>query len=89
MTDSTPEGNGSVTEQLYVVRTAVEYFMTVLNEDGQTQGLTLEMSQRMLSDVIETDGLAPLVEYVKRYCDVIDGPEAAECIAAEITAADI
>ena len=46
------------------------------------------MSQQMLSDVIKGCGLEPMLEYVKRYCDVIDGPEDAERIAADIVNGD-
>lgn len=69
------------TAQLSRIYSAVEY-MTDL--DGQDRTLVIEMSQEMLNDVIEGRGLRPLVDYVRRYCDVIDSPEDAERIAAEI-----
>lgn len=56
--------------------------------ENQTRSLTLDMSQQMLADIIEGRGVAPVVDYVKRYCDVIDGSDGAERIAAEILAAD-
>ena len=32
----------------------------------------------------QDQSLVPVLEYVKQYCDVIDGPEDAERIAADI-----
>ncbi|MGH3283603.1 MAG: hypothetical protein ACRDPD_02765 [Streptosporangiaceae bacterium] len=69
------------TTQLNRIYAAVEH-MTSL--EGQDHTLVIEMSQAMLNDVIEGRGLAPMVDYVGRYCDVIDGPEDAEQIAADI-----
>jgi len=60
---------------------AVDYMS---NLDGQDPALVIEMSQDMLNDVIEGRGLKPLVEYVKRYCDVTDSDADAERIAGEI-----
>lgn len=69
------------TTQLNRVYAAVEYFA---NLEGQDPVLTIEMSQAMLGDVIEGRELAPMIEYVKRYCDVVDSPADAEQIAADI-----
>jgi hypothetical protein len=52
--------------------------------EGQDRSLVIEMSQAMLNDIIETDGLAPMADYVARYCDVLDVPGDAERIAAAI-----
>lgn len=52
--------------------------------EGQDQGLVIDMSQAMLDTVINGEPLPPMLELVKRYCDVIDGPEDAERIAADI-----
>jgi hypothetical protein len=54
------------------------------NLDGQDADLVLDMSQQMLSDLINTGGIGPMVDYVKRYCDVIDGPDDAQRIADDI-----
>jgi hypothetical protein len=69
------------TTQLNRIYAAVDYFVEL---EGQDRSLTIEMSQAMLNDVIEGRGLAPLIDYVRKYCDVIDGPEDAERIAADI-----
>ena len=71
----------AITTQLNRVFSAVEYMSDL---EGQDKGLVIEMSQAMLSDVIEGDGLKPLVAYVRRYCDVIDSAADAERIAGEI-----
>jgi hypothetical protein len=60
---------------------AVDYMMELENQD---RPMVVEMSQAMLNDVIETGELRPMLDYVKRYCDVIDGPDDAERIAADI-----
>ena len=56
--------------------------------EGQDPILVLEMSQQMLSDVIYGRDPVPTVDYIKRFCDVIDGPEDAERIAADIVNGD-
>lgn len=70
-----------IIEQLNMAYGAVEYMAAL---DGQDRSLVIEMSQAMLNDIIETDGLAPMTEYIKRFCDVLDGPGDAERIAADI-----
>ena len=80
--DTTPTGPAA----LELIRAAVDY-LTTEDFEGQDKGLLIEMSQAMLADLIETDGLAPLAEYIGRYCSVISGPDDAERIAAEITGA--
>jgi hypothetical protein len=60
---------------------AVDYMSNLENQD---QTMVSEMSQAMLNDIIETGNLRPMLEYVKRYCDVIDGPDDAERIASDI-----
>ena len=54
------------------------------NLDGQDQVMVLEMSQQMISDLINDGDIRPMIEYVKRFCDVIDGPADAEQIADDI-----
>lgn len=70
-----------ITTDLNRIYAAVE---TLDQLEGQDKGLVIEMSQRMLDDVIEGRGLAEMVTYVKRYCDVIDSAEEAREIAAGI-----
>lgn len=72
---------GIMTDQLNRIYQAVDY---VTNLDGQDRSLVVEMSQAMLNDIIEGRDLAPMVEYVKRFCDVIDSAEDAERLAADI-----
>jgi len=67
--------------QLNSILSAVDYLSDL---EGQDKGLVIEMSQAMLGDVSEGRGLRPLVEYVGRYCDVIDSAADAERIAGEI-----
>ena len=71
----------AITTQLNRIFFAIDY---VADLEGQDKGLVIEMSQAMLSDVIEGRGLKPLAEYVGRYCDVIDSAADAERIAGEI-----
>lgn len=70
-----------MTEQLNRIYQAIDY---MTNLDGQDHSLVIEMSQAMLNDIIEGRDLRPMVEYVKRFCDVIDSAEDAEQIAADI-----
>lgn len=67
--------------QLNRIYQAVDY---MTNLDGQDHTLVIEMSQAMLNDLLEGRDLAPMVEYVRRFCDVLDSPEDAEQIAADI-----
>jgi hypothetical protein len=60
---------------------AVDY---ITNLEGQDIMLALEMSQQMISDVIETGELKPIIEYINHYCDVVDTPEDAQRIADDI-----
>lgn len=78
----TPHGSdpAAMTTQLNRMFHAVEH---MANIEGQDLMYVIEMSQDMLSDIIN-GGLKPLVEYVRRYCDVIDSPADAERIAGEI-----
>jgi len=68
-------------EILNRIYAAVDY---VSNLDGQDTELVLDMSQQMLSDLINTGSIKPMIEYVKRYCDVIDGPDDIQRIADDI-----
>lgn len=63
------------------VYAAVDYLSQL---DGQDPELVIEMSQFMLNAIIEREPLPPMIDVVRRYCDVIDGPEDAERIAADI-----
>jgi hypothetical protein len=63
------------------VYAAVDYLSQL---DGQDPVLVIEMSQFMINAIIEAEPLPPMIDVVKRYCDVIDGPEDAERIAADI-----
>jgi hypothetical protein len=72
-----------VNEQLRRVYAAVDYLSDL---EGQDHTLVLEMSLAMLRDLVETDGLAPLVEYIARYCDVAGNRADVERFAAEIEA---
>jgi hypothetical protein len=67
--------------QLGRIYAAVDYMSGL---EGQDPVLLIEMSQAMLNDVIEGRGLEPMVEYVKRYCDVLDSSADAERIAGDI-----
>jgi hypothetical protein len=69
----------AVTAQLNRMYYLVDH---MANLEGQDRALVIEMSQAMLSAVIE-DRLGSLVEYVKRYCDVIDSEADAESIVTE------
>lgn len=68
-------------EILNRIYAAVDYLS---NLEGQDNVLTLEMSQQMISDLIDTGEIEPMIVYINRYCDVIDGPEDAERIATDI-----
>lgn len=69
--------------QLNRIYAAVNYLADL---EGQDHTLVIEMSQAMLDATINGEALLPMVEIVRRYCDVIDGPADAERIAAEIEA---
>jgi hypothetical protein len=71
----------ATTTQLNRIYYAVDY---MTNLEGQDLMLVIEMSQAMLNDAIEGHGLKPMVEYVRRYCDVLDSEADAERIASEI-----
>ena len=67
--------------QLARIYAAVEYLTEL---EGQDRSLVIDMSQTMLSDVIERGQLDPMADYIRRFCDVIDGPADVERIAADI-----
>jgi hypothetical protein len=54
--------------------------------EGQDRTMVIEMSQDMISDLIDNGTIAPLADYIAHYCDVIDSREEAEQLAASITA---
>ena len=70
-------------EDLRRVYAAVDYLTQF---EGQDQGLVIEMTQAMIRDLIDTDGLAPLAGYIGRYCDVADNRADVERFTAEIEA---
>jgi hypothetical protein len=63
------------------VYAAVDYLSQL---EGQDPVLVIEMSQFMINAIIERESLPPMIDVVKYYCDVIDGPGDAERIAADI-----
>jgi hypothetical protein len=67
--------------ELSRVYAAVDYLSGL---EGQDTALTSEMSQAMLNDLIEHGQLNPMNTYIRRYCDVVDSPEEADEIAADI-----
>ncbi len=71
----------ATTTQLNRIFYAVDYMADL---EGQDPVLVIEMSQAMLNDLIEGRGLKPMVEYVERYCDVIDSAADAERIAGDL-----
>ncbi len=71
----------SADADLQRVYAAVDYFAQL---DGQDPVLVVEMSQFMINAIIEGESLPPMIDVVTRYCDVIDGPEDAQRIAADI-----
>jgi hypothetical protein len=75
---STPD---TVTAQVGLVITAVGRLAEL---EGQDHELVIDMSQAMLGDVIGGQGLRPLAEYIRHYCDVAGSPADADRIAAEI-----
>jgi hypothetical protein len=68
-------------EILNRIYAAVDY---VSNLENQDEGLIIEMSQQMLSDLINNGEIKPMIEYVNRYCDVTDSPDDAQRIAEDI-----
>lgn len=73
--------DADIREQLQLVYAATEF---MANVDGQDAMLVIEMSQAMLSDVLNTGMLADLTGYIRRYCDVIDQVADADQIVADI-----
>jgi hypothetical protein len=70
---------------LVLIREAAEVLADL---EGQDLGLTLEMTVAMLGELLEAESALELVPdvaaYVRRYCDVLDGPADADPIASEI-----
>jgi hypothetical protein len=67
--------------QLGRIYAAVEYLTDL---EGQDRTMVIEMSQAMLTDLIGRGELAPMVDYIARYCDVISSRAEAEELAANI-----
>lgn len=72
-------------QQLKTIQAAITVMADLV---GQNHTLVLEMAQRMLADLLDHGELQMLDAYVRRYCDVIDDPEGAAPIVAEIKAED-
>lgn len=70
-------------DALSLIYKAVDYLTEIENQD-RTQ--VIQMSQAMLNDYINDGEIKPLIEYIKRYCDVLDSPEDAQSITDEILA---
>lgn len=68
-------------EILNRIYAAVDYLSGL---EGQNTNLVLEMSQAMINDLINDGEIKPMIEYVNRYCDVVDNPEHAHEIAEDI-----
>jgi hypothetical protein len=73
-----PEISREILNRIYA---AVDY---LANIETQDRSLIIDMSQAMINDVIETGELLPMVDYIKRFCDVIDGPDDVQRIADDI-----
>lgn len=75
-------------QQLSRIYFAVEYLSSdEITDDGQDSSLVIEMSQTMMSDLLNDGQLKPTATYIRRYCDVMDDPENDSVrIAAEIDA---
>jgi hypothetical protein len=71
----------AIMAELSRILSAVDYLSDL---EGQCRSMVTEMSQAMLTDVIEGRGLQPMAEYIGHYCDVLDSPADADRIAAEI-----
>lgn len=72
----------TTTELIQRVYAAVDFFMT--NLESQDSVLTIEMSQAMLNDIIETGAIKPMIDYVRRYCDCADSEDEIFDIAESI-----
>lgn len=68
---------------LNLIYKAVDFLTEI---EGQDRTLVIEMSQAMLNDYINSGEIKPLIEYIKRYCDVLDSPEDAQSITDDILA---
>jgi transcription initiation factor TFIIIB Brf1 subunit/transcription initiation factor TFIIB len=73
-----PEISREILNRIYA---AVDY---LANIETQDRSLIIDMSQAMINDVIETGELLPMIDYIKRFCDVIDGPDDVQRIADDI-----
>jgi len=79
-----------ITADLKQIYRAVEYLTDL---EGQDRTLVIEMSQAMLSDVINSQYrgggvMFPVTAYILKYCDVLDSPNDVDRIAAAITNGD-
>jgi hypothetical protein len=81
MGDPSTNDPSATTTLLNRIYYAVDHLADLEDQDLM---LVIEMSQAMLNDLIEGRGLKPMVEYVKRYCDVLDSEADAERIAGDL-----
>lgn len=72
-------------QMITLVRNAAEYLVSLENQDRQ---MIVEMTIDMIDDILRDGQLRPTSAYIRRYCDVVDGPEGADRIAAVIDAMD-
>lgn len=70
--------NNEILNRIYA---AVDYLS---NLEGQDSTLVIEMSQQMISDLINRGEISSMFHYVKHYCDVYDSEEMAIEIASNI-----
>lgn len=72
---------------LVLIREAAEVLADL---EGQDHALIVEMTAAMLGELLAAEGdleqVPDVAAYVRRYCDVIDGPADADPIASEILA---
>ena len=70
---------------LVLIREAAEVLADLA---GQDRSLVTEMTTAMLGELLEArsdlEAVPDVAAYVRRYCDVIDGPADADPIASEI-----
>jgi hypothetical protein len=72
---------------LVLIREAAEVLADL---EGQDHALIVEMTDAMLGELLKAESPLDMVPdvaaYVRRYCDVLDGPADADPIASDILA---
>jgi len=68
--------------ELIRARAAIGYLASLPGQDAM---LVVEMAETMLEDIILNGELGDMLGYVKRYCDVVDGPDQARLVVLGIT----